>query len=178
MLSTGQITDQAKAHKVERQAFYTPEPVAKRVAQLAILKNARVLEPSAGHGALAHACLKAGAHAVDCIEKDAAACQHLRAAGFTVLHEGDFLSTSPDDPRQRYNVVVMNPPFTRGSDAKHVWHAFQTWLAVDGLLYAIVCDKGVKRDDLPTHDVLEHFPKGSFAKSGTQIATMLIRCRR
>lgn len=178
MLSSGQITDKTKARKVERQAFYTPEAVAKRVAQLAIVKNARVFEPSAGHGSLAKACMKAGARAVECVELDADACDHLRAEGFTVLHKGDFLSITPDEPNERYNVIVMNPPFTRGSDAKHVRHALENWLAVDGLLYAIVCDKGVSRDDLPNHNVLERFPAGAFRESGTQIATMLIRCRR
>lgn len=60
-LESNVIVDKVKERKKERQAFYTPENIATTVAFLADVWERDVLEPSAGHGALAAACIESGA---------------------------------------------------------------------------------------------------------------------
>ena len=57
ILGTGVAIDEKKAF----QAFYTPPALVDRMAALAQVESHVVLEPSAGRGALADACLQAGA---------------------------------------------------------------------------------------------------------------------
>lgn len=176
------IIDHAKTHKKVRQAFYTPEAAANTVAQLADVHGRTVLEPSAGHGALAQACMRYGAHSVDCVEMDPEANKALLLAGYQVRGwtvQNDFLKFVPcpeDDPYER---IVMNPPFTRKADARHVFHAFNHWLQPQGLLTAIVCDDGKDRADLLEEAwsirIVHRFPKGTFRESGTDIATLVIQ---
>lgn len=54
--------------KKQRQAFFTPPELAENIANLADVAGHRVLEPSAGEGALVEACLAIHAKQVDCIE--------------------------------------------------------------------------------------------------------------
>lgn len=175
---SGVIIDKAKARKKARQAFYTPEAAARTLAGLADFAGHYVLEPSAGHGALAYACIKEGASCVDCFEIDQDACDSLTRDGYTVLATCDFLETSPEEPSQRYQRIVMNPPFTRKADAKHVLHAFDHWLALGGILTAIVADDGKDRPDLAAgapFQIIHHLPAGTFKESGTMIATLVIQ---
>lgn len=68
----------AKAKKKDYQAFYTPSELAAHVVELADVKDYTVLEPSAGEGALAQACVEAGCENVVCVELDEDACRVLR----------------------------------------------------------------------------------------------------
>jgi predicted RNA methylase len=121
------------------QSFYTPAELAETVARLADVSGHVVLEPSAGHGALADACRAAGATSVICIDINPDAVAALRSFGYTAT-EIDFLTFKnvTDKPFTR---IVMNPPFTRGADIKHVKHAL-TMLAPGGKLVAIMADRG------------------------------------
>lgn len=174
MLSTGQVKDTAKERKVERQAFYTPDHIAEEVAELAGVSGFTVLEPSAGHGALALACLRMQAKSVHCFEIDREAAKALEEMDLPVLGD-DFLHNTADSEGMRYPRIVMNPPFTRGADTKHVHHACEHWLSRGGILTAIVCDKGQPRTDLPAHQVLKRYPSGAFRSSGTGICTLVIQ---
>lgn len=183
-LESGQIVHQEKARKKERQAFYTPDTIAESLVAHASVTGQRVLEPSAGHGAIATVCRQNGAAAIDCVEIDPEACQHLRREGFNVVFEGDFLATAPSEPEERYDRIVMNPPFTRKADAKHVRHALFNWLADGGTLTAIVCDDGQDRPrpDLAaihrSYKILEKLPAGAFRESGTMIRTLIVQFTR
>ncbi len=178
-LTSNVIVDKAKALKKERQAFYTPASIAEAVAIQARVIGHIVLEPSAGHGALAKACAKWHAHTVECVESDAEACKALDKAGFAVRYEGDFLQFFPKSEVELYMRIVMNPPFTRKTDANHVRHAFTHWLKKDGLLTSIVCDDGQDRSDLALIDdsfqIVNRLPAGTFRESGTNIATLVIQ---
>ena len=177
-MQTGQIIDKVKARKKERQAFYTPNELCRTVTTYANVAGHRVLEPSAGHGALAIDCEVMDAICVDCIEIDDDAAASLEKEGFDVLG-GDFLLMQPCSTKEQYSRIVMNPPFTRKSDAKHVRHAFEHWLAKDGLLTAIVADDGRDRQDIAaihnSYCVKERLPAGAFKESGTMIATLIIQ---
>lgn len=108
----------------------------------------RILEPSAGDGALIDALYRyAEKHdiPVQCqivlAELDPLRCDTLRAkyahhANISVV-EGDFLSLSPDDLGE-FNACLMNPPFTSsGGWDTHIQHA-QRFMSTSGHYNAIM----------------------------------------
>jgi len=180
-LENNVIVDKVKARKKERQAFYTPEDVARDVVVAADVSMKSVLEPSAGDGALAIACRNAGAANVDCLDIAEESIQALNDEGFAA-HKTDFLEFCPPPNGITYERIVMNPPFTRKADAKHVKHAFIYWLKKGGLLTSIVCDDGQNRQDLAKIDdsfrIVQRIPAGAFKESGTNIATLVIQLNK
>lgn len=117
------------------QFFPTPTAVVNELVRLAgVRPGMRVLEPSAGRGAIAEALFEAGC-AVDCVERDPGHAQALFSKQVAqALAVCDFLKVGP---RPVYDRVVMNPPFTRGADIAHVTHALG-FLKEDGLLVSVV----------------------------------------
>jgi SAM-dependent methyltransferase len=178
ILETGVAVDERKKY----QAFFTPPDLARRVAELGHVKGWRVLEPSAGHGALVEACARAGALAVKCIDINPEFCEKLRADGLQSVRCADFLTLPiPADPCGLYDRIVMNPPFTRRSDIKHVVRALD-WLAPGGTLAAIMFGDWEDRRMQPLFDLVsgwdtyeEDCPDGAFRQSGTNVATRILR---
>ena len=177
-LTENVIVDKVKERKKERQAFYTPEDVALGVVIFADVSDKKVLEPSAGGGALAQACRTLRAEEVFCLDIADEAVDALKEAGFPAF-KTDFLAHFPTPNGSGFERIVMNPPFTRKSDAKHVKHAFNYWLTDNGLLTSIVCDDGQDRKDLAAIDssfrIVQRLPAGTFKESGTNIATLVIQ---
>ncbi len=169
-LTTGVVVDEKKL----RQAFYTPSEVAAEVARIADVKGLRVLEPSAGDGALVDACIHAGAVWVDCIELEETCRPKLDKDEDRSVVIGDFLEMNPTGS---YSRIVMNPPFTRGQGLRHVKHAVKN-LAPGGKLFAILPDKECPKFEALGAVTVKRFPAGAFKKSGTQIATRLIQITR
>ena len=183
-IEVGKITSK----KQEFQAFYTPPALADRIVKEAgVRRGAVVLEPSAGTGSIAHACLRAGALPKDihCIDSDPDVEQALKQFSFIGT---DFLSWIPPDRVCTFDAVVMNPPFTRGQDVAHVAHALAfpaigctlvavmtpTWLASDKAAcraLRLQLDRGY---DWRT----EALPDGSFKESGTNVKTILLIANR
>lgn len=115
--------------RVAHQYYPTPDGLANRVVELARpCVNDRVLEPSAGTGALVDAVKRARATTTDihCVEISDLFAGVLKAKGYNVLAD-DFLglSTTPD-----FDVVVMNPPFSGGRWRAHVEKA--SWFVAQG----------------------------------------------
>jgi hypothetical protein len=104
--------------------FPTPPEVVERLLELAAPQpSMRALEPSAGEGAIAVP-LAALAGQVDAFELDpgrAATLTHTAPHIHTT--RGDFLTAPP--PAAGYDLIVMNPPFSRGGDVRHVTHALR-----------------------------------------------------
>lgn len=118
--------------KVGIDFFPTPAHVAQRMARLAHIKEGmRVLEPSAGNGNLADAAKAAGG-VVDVIEISGSLRDILTAKGYNVVAH-DFDGFTPD---QKYQAILMNPPFSNRRDAAHIMQAFEM-LAGGGTLVAI-----------------------------------------
>lgn len=192
-LEAGSVVDCKKAI----QLFETPAGLAKRMADIAaavsdhVDRNIRVLEPSAGRGRLLAAFaehLEAdGQDEVWAIDIDATNCADLRAQGIaTEVVEGDFLSMR--SKRSGFDVILMNPPFSRNADVEHVEHAFFDWLAADGVLVAIMSTHWHHADDVPsrrfrevlrqTNGSAEMIPAGAFKAEGTNIATTMVTLRK
>jgi len=168
-LESGVVVDEKKL----RQAFYTPEAIAIKVARHANVRGLVVLEPSAGQGSLAKACITAGALAVDCVEKDPS-CREVLAGINGSLWMTDFLLANQTISGVYYTRIVMNPPFSKGQDLKHVTHALN-FLAPGGLLFAIVPSKDCPKFAAMGAKTVEVFAAGSFKESGTNIETRLIQ---
>jgi predicted RNA methylase len=170
MLGTGVAVDEKKRD----QSFFTPRELALRVATLAEVAGYDVLEPSAGLGALALACMDSGANEVECFEINREHADKLLAAEWPTT-VGDFLRFQAS---RRYARIVMNPPFTKNQDIKHVRHAL-TWLAPRGILTAIMLDNQTRKDFQEI--VAKYDPeiieveRGAFKESGTMIPTIIVK---
>ena len=179
VLATGAVTTLREA-RAASQFFPTPASVVTRLVELAELTpGMEVLEPSAGRGAIATALADAGA-LVDCIEQDPGHAAALQATGTArAVRVADFL-TVPEEVE--YDRVVMNPPFTKGADIAHVTHALR-FLKPDGLLTAVMSGTvSYQAGDAARFRALveqrggtvEVVPEGAFAKSGTDVSTLLV----
>lgn len=171
------LTGEYRLTKQDFGQFDTPANLACDVVSLAgIEPGMTVLEPSAGIGRLASAAERVGGK-VTCYEVDAK-----RASDLTdfVVHVCDFLSV---DPEQSFDRVVMNPPFARQDDIRHVRHAFK-FLRSGGRLVAIMSAGVMFRENKATAEFREFvrthrgsikaLPENSFKDSGTGVNTCVV----
>lgn len=175
--AAGQVVT-LREKRQQDQYFPTPKPVVDRLLDLARLEpGMRVLEPSAGSGAIASAAAARNA-TVDCIERDPGYAGILTDAGHQV-QVADFLTVPPQPV---YDRVVMNPPFTRGADLAHVEHALR-FLNPDGLLVAVM-SWTVTTETRATAQfravvearggTVEAVAAGAFHESGTNVDTVIV----
>lgn len=167
--------------------FPSPPPVVKRLIELAEIKEGmRAFEPSAGEGAIVQAMQAAGALVWACeIEAKRAAKvgQMLYPEGACTV--GDFLSMHPPKPADAIlDRVVMNPPFAKKADIKHVTHALR-FLKPGGRLVSVM-SAGIQfrtdKDFVAFFDLMgqqksfrcEGLPDGSFKSSGTGVNTVIV----
>lgn len=171
MLNSGVSVDEKKRD----QAFFTPDHLAEAVAGMAEVKGHNVLEPSAGRGALADACMAQGARYVHCFEQNQEFVELLRKKYVTTY--GNFLAFPPRDAL-KYERVCMNPPFTKNQDIKHVRHALR-FLAPDGILVAIMLNNQTRKGfvDLVAEFEPDITPleRGVFKESGTDVPTLILK---
>ncbi|MFD6094771.1 class I SAM-dependent methyltransferase [Nocardiopsis flavescens] len=126
---------------LERPHLPTPAESASKLLPFAELRpGARVLEPSAGDGALVRALADHGVDLhIDMVEKDPAhtpALRQLIAEGkATSLRQGDFLSLTPPPV---FDLIVMAPPAP--VQVLHIEHAYNC-LAPGGHLVAAVAER-------------------------------------
>jgi predicted RNA methylase len=200
------IFAEVKTTPAKRFGFFpTPGPAADTLMEKVPLyreKDAapfRILEPSAGTGNLARLCAIAGrpeyrdepaydyGHKVDVVEIQPTMADALRDEGiYNKVVCADFLQLKPD-PRQLYDIVVMNPPFDRERDIDHVMHALK-FLKPDGFLTAIMSAGTEFRETRKAiafraaieklHGRWEDLPAGSFAEVGTNVNTRILRLRK
>jgi hypothetical protein len=83
--------------------------------------------------------------------------------------------------RAQFDRVIMNPPFNKGQDLKHITHAVTHWLKPGGQLFALMLpheDDVISQalgaaDDLCSWST-EDIEAGAFKESGTNIRTQLL----
>ena len=170
-LTQGKIVNRKK----DRQAFYTPPSVAEQVVALADVKGKIVLEPSAGEGALADACLDAGADSVECNDIDEHAVEVLLEKG----HHADLLDfLAVPAPYRYYDRVVMNPPFAKKAFIKHILHALK-FLKPGGRLVSVIPGYTMPKElvkALSVGSTWHCIPlgQGAFKTSGTAVKTSIL----
>jgi len=123
------------------QFYPTPESVAKLAIDAAGIEAGHAcLEPSAGIGGLADLMPK---DRTTCVEISPLHAKVLQAKGHTVIC-GDFLN----QPVQKFDRIVMNPPFDQGRWQAHLQHA-AAMVAPGGRLVAILPASARGKDLLP-----------------------------
>jgi len=183
---TGSVTDK----KVALQQFYTPawlaaELVRRIDAVVGPILAPRVLEPSAGRGAIRDAVFARYPHAsVCCVDVDPANVAALDLQAMTWLQQrvcADFMTLQED---ASFDIVATNPPWTKGQDPAHVVRAFDFFLRPGGVLGAIVSPAALtsrfkrnrvfqdyhKRYSLYEAPVLP----GTFKESGTMVGATIV----
>lgn len=179
VLATGEVVTLGEKRTLA-QYFPTPEPVVDQLIALAALEpGMTVLEPSAGSGAIATAAAARGA-IVDCIERDPGYATVLSDTHVARrVQVADFL-TVPAEPR--FDRVLMNPPFTRGTDMAHVTHALR-FLKPNGLLVSVMSWTVTEQTGSTTAfrklveqrgGLVEALPARAFTQSETTVDTVLV----
>lgn len=183
LLGMAVATGQAINRQQLTQQFFTPTALAERMVEAVELTDtSRVLEPSAGHGALADVIAKYTQRIV-LIENDSEACDVLKEKGFAVI-EADFLTCKAEDFQFQpsFDAVIMNPPFTKGQDAKHILHAWD-FVAPGGSLVALAGSSITSKQDrlcqlvrrlIHSHGTCEALPEDSFIESGTSVNAVMM----
>ncbi len=160
--------------------FETQPPVVARLMSLADVKPGMLaLEPSAGRGAIARELAKVAT--VDCVDLLPANVEALKTLGVArEVFAGDFLEMAPV---QIYDVVVMNPPFSRQADLLHVQHALK-FVKPRGRLVSVMSAGILYRENRLSVDfraelerrggAIERNPDGAFKASGTMVQTVIV----
>ena len=159
--------------KKDFQFFPTPIELVKKIIKLAEIKLDDVcLEPSAGVGNIARFLPNC-----DVIELHEGNRKTLTEKGFSLVHD-DFLTFVPE---KKYNVIVMNPPFSKGQDIEHVTKAIEM---AERVVVAVASASVMFRNDNKTvafrelvasyGGTIEELPADSFKESETSVNTCLI----
>ena len=159
------------------QLFPTPRELAERMADAADIQPGHtVLEPSAGLGAIVGA-LGAAWHAnggrLVAVEINGTLCEQLRREfPLTDVRQADFLTCNGD--LGTFDRIVMNPPFERGADIRHIRHAL-TMLRPGGRLVAL-CANGPRQvaELQPLADLWEELPPGTFVGTDVRAALLVV----
>lgn len=175
------LTGEYSRTKQDFGQFDSPPEVVGRVIALAEIEaGMAALEPSAGIGNIASAAKQCGAH-VTCWEIDAKRAEKLDGIAAS-LNVGDFLSATPPESF-KFDRVVMNPPFARQDDIRHVLHAAK-FLKAGGRLVSVMSACVLFRDNRLTADFrafveerggeFERLPDSAFRESGTGVNSCIV----
>jgi phospholipid N-methyltransferase len=170
----------------------TPELLADQVVLLSCIQAGhRVLEPSAGTGNLIDAVLRSHQDAnlsyceLNCFLLEILREKYEDKGGVTFVGRDTFDLDS--NRAERFDRIIMNPPFENGEDADHILHAWSALLGHGGILTSIVSAGLFSRRDKKSesfrqllrdeqgrvHDV----PSGSFKSSGTGVEAKIVQLR-
>lgn len=174
--------------KKEFQMFETPNNIGEIMLDLAeIKKGQRILEPSAGKGALIRMIQERLPHhfvyAYELMKENR---EILAKMSNTILfQEPDFLSAKPD--ADLFDRIIAYPPFRNNQDISHFMHMLD-FLEPGGIVVSIMSLHWLTsensrekkfREFLTDNHVYQHFlPKGSFKSSGTNIPAIIIKLKK
>mgnify|MGYP006328036353 CR=1 FL=1 len=155
------------------QFFPTPREVAEYLVELAELKETdTVLEPSAWEWHIAE-CIKMPL--LTTVELDFSKCEILVKKWFTPIN-CDFLQFK----WEWWDKIIMNPPFSKSQDVKHILHAYNMlekwWILVSVASASITTRSGSLYDELRSlNPEIIQLPEWSFKESGTMVNTVIIK---
>lgn len=157
------------------QLFPTPAEIARQMVDAAnIPAGARVLEPSAGTGRILDALDAVPGIAVTAIEISPTLADNLRLRSRTSaeIRCSDFLLCSIDQ-LGLFDRIIMNPPFEKGADIKHITHAL-AFLKPGGILVALCANGPRQKEALSGLGDWQELPAGSFKEQGTQVNVAML----
>lgn len=169
--------------KKDYQFYPTPDHLCEEMAILASIQpNDKVLEPSAGQGAIIKAINHHTDIKVDYYELMPTNRLILEKAGLNCNYLGDdFLNHKTSN---KYDVIIANPPFTNNQDIDHLRHMYEC-LKPGGRLVCITSTswhRGSQKKQLEFKEWLgnklnssiQFLKEGTFKESGTNIETILV----
>lgn len=183
--------------KKDYQFFPTPDHIAAHMVELAEIKPGNdILEPSAGQGAIVRAILDATQDFKMNDMISISVCEAM-PQNITILRKEffeddqeisiptDFLEV-PLTGMVYYDRIIANPPFTKGQDIDHIMHMLRLGKPLRKFVVVSLSSpswlwgqtKKVREfRDLVfrTAEYIEYIQPGEFKKSGTEIATVLIK---
>ena len=168
--------------KKEFQFFPTPDDIADHLVSLAGLQESdRILEPSAGQGAIVNAILRQNEHAIiECCELMPENADILLKAGYKVIRN-DFMQIT--DRKSAYDKIIANPPFNKNQDIDHI---FKMWecLKPGGRIVTIASKHWQHSNNKKEKQFREwlymvgaeiiSIDGGQFKESGTMVATCIV----
>lgn len=163
--------------------FQTPVELTRRMVAWAVRAGELVLEPSAGHGRIAAEVLKV-TERLTCIEVDPKRADELTKTLAHPVTCFDFLKFPVT--QHLFDAVVMNPPFSKGQEARHILHAMK-FLRSGGRLAAVASAGVTFRETALYRELravitqggdIEDLPPGTFKSEGTAVNTVLITWTR
>jgi SAM-dependent methyltransferase len=169
--------------KKQFQYFGTPAKLADKVVRLAeIKKGDKVLEPSAGQGAIVDAVHRVQPDIiVDVFELMEENRDVLLKKNVNFL--GDNFVDIPAKYRNYYDVIVANPPFNKNQDIEHIRKMYDC-LKPGGRLVSLASTHWKTSSNRKENEFaswiselgafVEDIPPGEFKESGTGIATCII----
>jgi len=175
---TGEVTPPSK-----NGYFPTPKEIVDQLIDYAgVTAGDKVLEPSAGRGNISSELVRRGAtvHACELLPDNRAA---LLSPCYPKIHlydEPDFMKLQTED---RFDAVVMNPPFEKQQDIDHVLKAYS--LLKTGCRLASVMSAGITfRNDkkaVSFRELIDRvggeiipLPEGAFKESGTMVRAVIV----
>jgi phospholipid N-methyltransferase len=168
--------------KKEFQFFPTPDELADRLVSKAIIySNSKILEPSAGRGAIVKAINRnMEGLQVDCFELMELNQTSLKKVPTANIIGDDFLQTEIEN---EYDIVIANPPFSKNQDIEHIRKMFQV-VKPGGTIITIASKHWQSssnkketefRDWLKEFDPhIEEIEAGEFKESGTMVGAVLL----
>jgi phospholipid N-methyltransferase len=175
--------------KKEFQFFPTPKDLAEEmVANATIHEDHRILEPSAGQGAICDAIMD---HIVEFSEEGMLCTvelmdqnvKALRRKGYSPMHM-DFLDM-PSIYNEQFDRIIANPPFAKGQDADHTMKMWE--LLKPGGSMVVIISNSYQYNQTKKYQLFREFlesiddglgiyeiPPGRFKESGTTIATTML----
>jgi phospholipid N-methyltransferase len=170
--------------------FPTPGPVAEQLIALACIEpGQRILEPSAGSGNLIDAVRQCYSDVqlfyceLNCFLLDLLREKYDGSPDVHFLGR-DCLEIDPTNRKERFDRIIMNPPFEQGQEIDHVLHACRL-LTPKGILTAIVSAGVFHRKDKKAEKFrsalekskafVQQLPDDAFKSSGTMVQCRLVR---
>jgi tRNA1(Val) A37 N6-methylase TrmN6 len=155
------------------QLFPTPKETADYLIELADIRpDQKILEPSAGTGRLLDALISGGYQetcSITAVELNLNLSESLKRHYPQIsVHQADFMEWN----KEKYDCIIMNPPFQNAQDIRHIRHA-QTLLNAGGKLIAI-CASGPRQKTAFLEHYSEPLPLGTFKEEGTSVNTQII----
>lgn len=176
IIETGEV--ETIKETIKKFQFYpTPPDLAEYLVSLADIKDSDiVLEPSAGTGAILK--LIPPAQHRTAIEIDESRYDLLNEYAEQVECM-DFLEYKDE----KYTKIVMNPPFCKSQDVKHILHAYS--LLADGGTLVSIASNGITFREWKLYDDLRalnpeiiELPEWSFKESGTLVNTVIVKIKK
>ena len=183
-----EVLEQGTNYQQATQFFPTPDAIAERLMEFVPVGiGQRILEPSAGRGNLIKALERTRGvinPVIECCELDPFNRAILERAGYKVIaHDFLTLRTTMD---QKYDVILMNPPFNGTEHIKHIEHAYEHLkpggrIALIGpatLNQSVPASRrgsqyGQFREWLDSYASWEELGEGAFKESGTNTNTVI-----